>query len=299
MTLKMYVYDAKEIGLSHFHPGELRLEGFEKTKDPNQADVFVIPEALMYMQRRERLQAFPYMNGREERHVGFDVSDHEPVYSMKCMFIRCNTRPFMIAKDPNTISWAWPVEDFGDIAEPCEFKHDVSFRGWISTETRKQTCESALATEGLSKDIYMSKEFYGYIERDDPERAKGLKKDYKDSLRYARVSICGESIPGVFPYRFFEAMSAGRVGALFGSDYVLPWKDEIPWDEVSIRFPREQASNAGPLLKQWISEHSDDQIREMGKRAREYWVKFLNSRDWPRTMGLAVMKKLKELGLVS
>ena len=30
--MKMYVYKPRELGLSHFHEGELRLEGFEKTE---------------------------------------------------------------------------------------------------------------------------------------------------------------------------------------------------------------------------------------------------------------------------
>jgi hypothetical protein len=35
----------------------------------------------------------------------------------------------------------------------------------------------------------------------------------------------------------------------------------------------------------------------MGLRARFYWEKYLNGKDWPRTMAYAVRKQLDKLGL--
>ena len=147
--LKAYTYKPEHFGMKEFPSGVLRLENTEKTEDPNLADVFIIPPSLMHLKEanqtpgcvnnsaRHFFEKLPYFQGREERHVAFDVSDFDQVYNSKAILIRCNVKPHMRAADPNTISWAWPVENYSECIALPEggFKYDISFHAWISTET--------------------------------------------------------------------------------------------------------------------------------------------------------------------
>jgi hypothetical protein len=297
--MKSYTYTEQDFGLTKFPEGILRLDGVEAVTDPAQADIFIIPPSLMHLQARHQIAGLKYMNYGEERHVAFDVSDFDQTYSMKCLFIRCNLKWFMKEKDPNSIPWAWPVEDFKECIELPEggFKYDVGYHAWIKSHiVREKAGNSCLSHNSLKRDFSMYPDFTGYIYY----TTEGIRRraEFRRSMRESRVSLCPQSIDGVFPYRFFEAMSAGRVAALFCSGYNLPFEKEIPYHEFALMHKAEEAEMAGSIIYNFVNTHSDEQIVEMGKKARHYWELYLNREDWhTRTMTYAVKQKLEALGV--
>lgn len=230
------------------------------------------------------------MKGRESKHVFFDVSDYEQVYNKPCLFIRCNTRQWYLKTDPNTISWPWPVEDFAECVDVPSggFKFDVSFQGWLSSDARIRSVDAVKSLGRLKFDFAGYSDFCGYI-YDTPEGIR-RRAEFRRSMRESRIALCPESIPGVFPYRFFEAMSAARVPLLVGSGYVLPMAELIPYDDFTIQCA--DPSFAGNAAQKFIECNSDAELVRKGLLAREYWLRFLNRDDWPRTMAEAVRRKV-------
>jgi hypothetical protein len=298
--MKQYIYTPAEAGLGHQYwpSGELRLNG-EIVTDPNNADVFVVPGALHMFKAAWELDRFKYMKGNESRHVFFHCSDDEVRYGKQCMFIRCNTRPWNLVDDPNTISWPWPVEDYAECLEvPTDgFKYDVSFQGWNWSDVRK-IATSVCRASNLKLDFATYNDFFGYL--DNPNHPNynmaelvRRRAEFRRSMRESRVALCPESIPGVFPYRFFEAMSAGCVPVLIGSDFVFPFADDIYYPLFTIYVSRENARFTAEIISQHLAKRSDDELIEMGRVARKYWEKYLDSRRWPELMTCAVERKLK------
>lgn len=316
--LKAYHYKPEHFSMKEFPSGIMRMDGTEPVESPDDADIFIIPPSLMHLKedyqhpndpRKDAsrfFKALPFYAGREERHVAFDVSDFDHVYNSKALLIRCNVKPHMRAADPNTISWAWPVEDFKEcIDRPSGgFKFDVGFHAWVSTDTRRLSAESCMINRELQCDIALYKDFTGYIYY-EPEGIR-RRAEFRRSMRESRVSLCPESIPSVFPYRFFEALSAGRVPLLVASDYELPFADLIPYDRFILRCSREDARGASNYIEQFLKrmrrdhgseERADDAIAAMGAEGRSYFIKYLNRDDWnTKTMLYAVKRKLKEFG---
>lgn len=298
--IRAYTYKAAEVGLGAWPPGTLRFEGHEEVQEPSRADIFIYPASLMTIRDPDRLRALPHMSGNERRHVFFDVSDYDQVYRMQCLFIRCNLKDFMRAADPNSLSWAWPVEDLGGIAGPPEggWKYDVSFIGWESCGVRTQSIQSCQNERGLRCDIRTYHEFYGYVERDRPSDAAGRRKQFLESVRNSKITLAGRSIKGVFPYRFFEGLSAARMPLLFCDGYNLPWEREIDWAKCALIYPESQACNAGRIVKEFLEKTSESEFLERTKYGREAWLRYLNRDKWPALMREAVEKKLTELGIV-
>jgi hypothetical protein len=304
--VKQFIYSPSDAGLTEWPSGTLRLEGAEVTTDPNEADVFVVPGCMsIFKDDLGRVDRLPYMAGREERHVLFDVSDHfTKALNRKWIIIRCDARDWMLRDDPNTINFAWPVGDCGDAIALPEggFKYDVTFRGWLSTDTRRASSDACRNHPSLKCDIVQYDCFTGYIGtvgRPEYDQAKfsRLMDEFKTGMRESRIALCPESISGVFPYRFFEAMSAGRVPLLIGSDFVFPWADEIPYNNFIIRLARQDAGSAAEAIQFVKDTVSDDDLIEMGKQARKYWELYLNSQNWATLMTAAVEKKLAQMGV--
>lgn len=300
--MKQYIYDSKVVGLAEWPSGTLRLEGVEVTDDPTQADVFTVPGALTSIfPTTKHLYRLPYFYGKEQRHVFFDVSDNEQLYDVPAIFLRCNVRTWYAQRDPNSVSMAWPVTDFKECVElPAGgFKYDITSHAWDSSETRKRAAESCQNMTELKSDIIRRDHFTGYVGTPGHpmyNQAEFDRRmvDYKRSLKESRIALCGESIPGVFPYRFFEAMSAGRVPFLVSSDYVFPFADEIPYDSFILKCRRDEASKAGEIAKEFL-KLGDDALIEKGRQARYWWEKLLNSADWPKIHAYAVLRKLNQL----
>lgn len=280
--------------------GELRLEGIDVTKIPSEADIFVIPGTIRLFESNSgvldhaKLNRLPYFKGRESRHVFFDVSDNftQPI-NLPIIFLRCDARSWMLPSDMNTIQMAWPVSDYAECVDvpACGFSHDIGFRGWNWSEARQIATKSCAEDSRLNCDFALYSDFFGYRKPEDPEFAI-RRNAFKRSLRECRLQLCPVSIESVFPYRYWETLSAGRVPLLVGSDFVFPFADEIDYSAFTVFCPRADADRAGCIAVDFLRSHSDDDIIDMGKLARKTWVQWLDSRKWPELMSYAVQKKL-------
>jgi len=289
--LRQYVYRPEECGLGKWPDGVLRLEGFDVTRTAADADVFVYPGAI-HLLGGKYLRGLPHFTDHADRHVFFHCADHETLYDVPSIIIRCNTRDWYYKLDTNTISWPWPVEDFGAYADASHgFDFDVSFHGWRSSVVRQQSVDACGQSRALKSDIAEYPDFYGYFKEGDPEAAR-RRRAFLLSMERSRIALCPESITGVFPYRFFEAISAARVPMLIGSGYVLPWEGVIPWNEIAIFCPAAEAARAPHVARKFIDTHSDEQIIQMGIKGREYWERYLTRDKWPTLMTEAVEMKL-------
>lgn len=294
--MKQYIYSPAEVGLRSWENATLRLE-VDTTTNPAEADIFVCPGLLLLFPLASSLDRFPYMRGNEARHVFFDISENGTIYRKQCIFIRCNLKRSMLARDPNSISWSWPVEDYAEcIGVPLGgFLYDVSFHGWLSCDLRSKASQSCLDHPGLKCDIARYVDFTGNIY--STEEGIRRRAEFRRSMRESRLALCPESIPGDFPYRFFEAMSAARVPVMVGSGYILPFDQEIPYSKFILEIDHADVRHTGRIIREFLDKHNDEELIHMGKLARHYWEKFLDRDKWPRTMAYAVTQKLNQLGL--
>lgn len=302
--MKQYVYSPEEAQFNCWPSGTLRFPDIEVTTNPQEADVFTVPGCLsMFLDngrlRRDWLQRLPYYAGREERHAFMDCSDNftESLH-LPIMFLRCDARTWMLEHDRGTLQCAWPVEDYEECVElpTSGFSWDVSGRMWISTDTRDISTQACLDHPGLRPDVVRYNDFTGYLHDRETgkwtEEGERRRKFFRQSMKGSRVCLCPESIPGVLPYRFFEAMSAGRVPVLVSSDYVLPFDWLIPYDSFIVRVERHQASETANIIRAFLDRTADDELVRMGLAAREFWLRFLDSRKWPETMSYLVKRHL-------
>ena len=300
--MKVYTYKLEDTGCAS--ESGLRLPGMEATQNPAEADVFLVPAPMFLMNPNgdeSKLLSLPHIKQYDptgRRHVLLDISDYDPEHPSlpDLMTIRGNCKGWHKRKYKNTIAWPWPVESLPQCIEPPKdgFTHSVGFYGWrTSSNVRESSLASAQKVLGEKASITTFTEFYGYIERDNPELAKVRRAAFLDNVRSCLLQMTPCSIHGVFPYRFYEAMSAARVPILFCSDYTLPWQNHIDWDACTIRFDAvEDPPKAGELIQGVLDKYTPAQLIEMGKRGRAYWEKYLNRDKFSELFTLAVTENL-------
>lgn len=282
MGLKQYIYLPSQLGLDHWPNGLLRLD-FERTGNSSEADLYVIPGNFtkLFRTRDEMYARLPYFKGNEHRHVMMSIGEDNTVYDLPSIFLRSNLKTWMLERDENSIAIPWPVEDFSTCVEPPStgFTHDVSFHGWVSTKRRVTTRARAVGScrdhTNLKCDFKVYPDFYGH----QPAHEQAVRRlEYKLSLQRSRIVLCPESIPGDIPYRFYEAMSAGRVAMLIGSDYVLPFEDKMP--RCCFLLGRDLAGSTGEHMTRWRDQWDDEGWMECGRRMRYFWESLLAPDVW-------------------
>jgi hypothetical protein len=297
--MKAYTYTASECGLKRLPPGTLRLGGFEPTTNPAEADVFIVPCDIKHLTNAQ-IHALPYLAGHEARHALFCIHDQPSrVLGLPAIIFRADANAGILAGDPTTIPWPWPVNPKGDIDAYIPllrdgFTYDVTFVGWNSTPLTEKACEAVAAHPNLSTFIKLNSEFYGTWEsRNDVEKVVNFRNLFLARMQESRLSLCARSIAaGVVRYRFYEAMAMARIPVHLNDHAALPFAKEIDWDKCAIHVDEGSVENLGRILRGWLDEHSDREILERGTYGRAMWGKWLDGRKWDDLFGYCAMERL-------
>lgn len=286
--------------------GSINFNNTVEVQNPKEADFIYIPvpyrDSTPPLLTAEKLQSIvKFLDVDERRCVLFDIADDEMVTDLNpnIIFIRCNIKPWMRRRMPRCIAWPWPTET--TTYEECwpvsetGFKYDVSARMWLSTNVRINSCNSLKNVPGLTYDMETYPDFTGYC-FDQPEGIR-RRKEFRRSMRESRLALCPLSIWNVFPYRVTEAFAAKRVPIIVGDNFEYPWADRIPYKDFTIQVSIEDCHKTGTIVKNWLSNHSDEQIIKMGEMGYEYWNKWLNRDKWSDLWPIAIEERLRKDGL--
>lgn len=315
---RVYYYGEEEVGIPWLGPDADRIDhccrnsiphprfvwyewdGFETTDDPDQADVFCVRQRLFGLTNKT-IESLPFYRGdARHRHVFFGLGPDGGSHAFRDLsqfpgiFIRACTNRAMMKSDPDIVTWPWPVDDFGKWSElPIGgFEFDVVFQGYVLGPTA--ALADSIKRTDLQSHIVSVPQFWPGMRKQDPTHAAQLKESYCRTMQAARIALCPNSNPrGAIRYRFYEAMSMGRVNLFVGDQCVLPHEDIIDWGSCIIKLEESNLDHAGEFLVDWLGHHSDETIKSMGLRAQEIWKKWLRRDVWGEIVGKIVRERLK------
>jgi len=268
------------------------------TTDPKQADVYVVRQRL-YGLTNKMIESLPYYKGdARHRHVFFGLGPDGPkaFRDLSCfpgVFFRACVNRNMLKSDPDIIAWPWPVEDLGGYGAlpPSGFKYDAGFQGHVG---RTQVTIISVEKSNLRSHIVDLYGFFSTIRRENPDDGARLRKSYLEAMQVSRIALCRNSNQwGSIRYRFYEAMSMGRVNLFIGDNCVLPLSDRIDWQNCIIQIADRDAHRTGEILEQWLSKHDDAEIIAMGLHAQKAWTTWLKRENWGIIIGKLIRERLE------
>ena len=107
----------------------------------------------------------------------------------------------------------------------------------------------------------------------DLER-KRMRQEYVDSVFDTDYSLCVRGA-GNWSFRFFEALSAGRIPILIDTDSVLPEESSIPWERHICRIPIRKLREAPSILAEFHERIGPSGFQQMQEDNRELWTEHL------------------------
>lgn len=106
----------------------------------------------------------------------------------------------------------------------------------------------------------------------DPETAR---HEYRNNMLQSDLALCMKG-DGNFSYRFYEALSLGRIPLLIDTDCVLPCADRIDYDSFIVRVPFGDIAQLPKRVEEWWDGLEADQFMNMQKKAREAYEQYLS-----------------------
>ena len=297
--LKTYYYTEADLGIP-LGCGGLRFDGSEERVDhAEDADLILVPPTILYLQRNHlQPQTLRYMKQWPEKHIFFDICDSYDCVpgTERSIIIRCVVDDDIMKANPRTLANPWPASDLKECLDYSDIQFAVSFVGWDSGPLRRVAAESCKQEFGDRAFMTLNQQFFAFYP--DAEQ-RHMNASFKNFMRRSRVILDAPSIyyrnrtdanSGFVTYRFYEAMSAGRVPAFCGKKPILPFADRIPWDKCYIHIPSDNATTAGEHIARWLETHD---AFDVGMQNRLYWEMWLDSTYWPRLHRILVEELLE------
>ena len=106
----------------------------------------------------------------------------------------------------------------------------------------------------------------------DPETAR---REYRENMLQSDLALVVKG-DGNFSYRFYEALSLGRIPLLIDTDCVLPCSDRLDYDAFIFRVPFQNIDQLPQLVGEWWGRLTDEGFAAMQKKAREAYEEHLS-----------------------
>lgn len=101
------------------------------------------------------------------------------------------------------------------------------------------------------------------------------RNEYKENLLGSDLALCVKG-DGNYSYRFYEALSLGRIPLLIDTQCVLPLSDRIDYDSFILRVDYRDIEHLPAIVSDWWSRITPEEFLAMQRKAREAYVNHLS-----------------------
>jgi hypothetical protein len=136
----------------------------------------------------------------------------------------------------------------------------------------------------LRTDFIARSRYFGGAEN-DPEVFARVRRDYIENLVGNDYVLCVRGY-GNFSFRFFEALSIGRVPLLVDTECVLPYDFLHDYRDYCVVVPERRLGDVGRAVEEFHHQVGADGYFELQRRIREFWVRWLSPEGFFRNLPL-------------
>ena len=145
---------------------------------------------------------------------------------------------------------------------------------------RMKALKTLINSSLVKTNIIIRSSYSGHKEtiREDPVRSR---RQYLGNMLNSDLALAIKG-DGNYSYRFYEALSLGRVPILLDTDCVLPLENIIDYKEFVIFVNAEDVSRIDEVVAEKWGNISNDKFLSMQRRAREMFEKYLSTKSYLR-----------------
>jgi hypothetical protein len=119
----------------------------------------------------------------------------------------------------------------------------------------------------------------------DAELKSRVRREYIENLAGNDYALCARGY-GNFSFRFFEAMSLGRIPLLIDTECVLPYDFIHDYRDYCVIVPESRLRDIGQFVNEFHSGLSPAGYADLQLGIREFWVRYLSPEGFFRNLSL-------------
>lgn len=147
-----------------------------------------------------------------------------------------------------------------------------------------------LTRSSVVKSNFTIRNFYsGHTETIRGDSRK-IRQEFIDNMRNSDYTLCVKG-DGNFSYRFFEALSLGRIPLLVDTECALPLEDIIDYKEFCVFVDYRDLSKIGEILRKFHDNLDKEQFVMMQKKAREVFENYFRIDSFTKHLVNQLKKK--------
>jgi len=116
-----------------------------------------------------------------------------------------------------------------------------------------------------------------------PRAAGDSRRQFLDNLMGNAYALCVRGSNNQ-SWRFYEALSLGKIPILIDTNCILPLEDEIPWDRLIVRVPSSQLHELPDRLVAFHSRLSSLEFCQLQKELRSIFERLTPARFYPQML---------------
>ena len=141
-------------------------------------------------------------------------------------------------------------------------------------QLRRRAMEAIAADPGLRANFIVRDGFFGGATRDPTLEAK-VRREYFDNFLGSDYALAVRGF-GNFSFRFFEAMSVGRIPVLIDTECILPYDFLHDYRDLCVIVPEGEVGRVGEHIRRFHDGLSDGDFRDLQARIRKFWEDWLS-----------------------
>lgn len=122
-----------------------------------------------------------------------------------------------------------------------------------------------------------------------------VEREFFENINRNLFTICLRGM-GNYSVRFYQTLAMGRIPVLIDSDSVLPFADQIPYEEFIVRVPYHHRFIADQYVQQFLMGKSPEHLVYIQQQARQIWLTYFRTEGMLQALAVE-MKKLAIHGL--
>ncbi|MEQ9484530.1 exostosin domain-containing protein [Coleofasciculus sp. F4-SAH-05] len=141
------------------------------------------------------------------------------------------------------------------------------------------------AMQVLARDSRIKTDFLGRgTTRLQPTVQGNRRHQFLDNLQRNAYALCVRGADN-YSWRFYEALSLGKIPILIDTDCMLPLEDEISWEQFIVRVPSTRLQELPDRLWEWHSQFSASEFCDLQRQLRLLFEQLTPAQFYPEIFG--------------
>lgn len=207
----------------------------------------------------------------------FVIADYEKKYPFypNLILFRTSLRSSLRRANEHPLPYVW--ENYNTPFDPIEtVKPKVGFCG-LASKSRRKLLRVFEKENRIETNFIIRDKFWGGKAHD-----ASLKKDFDEIMQFNPFILCQRG-KGNFSMRFYQTLSAGRIPVLINTDMILPFENEIDWENLIVL-----GKNKTDCLQQVVVAFETGRYKQMQQDCRRIFEAYFSR-------ALYLQKALKSL----